>query len=92
MGRESSVDADRIEAALAGLGPESRALVELSVIRDVADEDIASLLGTDESSRAQPPGGRAGPARGGPRRRTRGRRSGALVRDMRELPGGAVAG
>jgi hypothetical protein len=44
------VDPDRIEAALAGLGPESRALVELSVIREVADDDIASLLGTDEGA------------------------------------------
>jgi len=44
------VEPDRIEDALAGLGPEARALVELSLIREVADEDIASLLGTDEDA------------------------------------------
>ena len=41
------MEADRIEGALATLDPESRALVELSLIRDVADEDIADILGTD---------------------------------------------
>jgi len=41
------VEADRIEGALATLEPEARALVELSLIRDVADEDIADILGTD---------------------------------------------
>lgn len=41
------MDADRIEVALAALDPEARALVELSLIRDVADEDIASILGTE---------------------------------------------
>ena len=44
------MEPDRIEAALVDLGAESRALVELSVIREVADDDIASLLGTDEGA------------------------------------------
>lgn len=79
------MDPDRIEAALDGLGPESRALVELSVIREVADEDIASLLGTNEDSvrsrredalalLAADLGAESGDEVGG------------LVRDMRELP------
>ena len=45
--RTLAVEADRIEEALAALDPEERALVELSLIRDVADEDIAGILGTD---------------------------------------------
>ena len=80
------MDPDRIEAALAGLGPESRALVELSVIREVADDDIASLLGTEEAavrSRREDALAQLAAALG---RRIRRRRSASLVRDMRELP------
>ncbi len=39
------MDVDRIEGALADLGAEDRALLELSLIRSVADGDIADLLG-----------------------------------------------
>lgn len=36
-----------VEIALQELGPEDRALLELSVVRGVSDEDIAELLGVD---------------------------------------------
>ena len=80
-----AVDPDRIEAALAGLGPESRALVELSVIREVADDDIASLLGTDEAavrSRREDALAQLAAALGA----DSADEVGSLVRDMRELP------
>ena len=79
------MDPDRIEAALAGLGPESRALVELSVIREVADDDIASLLGTDESSvrsRREDSLAQLATALGADSAED----VGSLVREMRELP------
>ncbi len=38
---------DWVEVALLELGPEDRALLELSVVREVSDDDIASLLGVD---------------------------------------------
>ncbi len=79
------MDPDRIEAALAGLGPESRALVELSVIREVADDDIASLLGTDESSvrsRREDSLAQLATALGA----DSAEEVGSLVRDIRELP------
>jgi hypothetical protein len=41
------VNSDRVEGALKELGAEDRALVELSVVRGVSDDEIASLLGTD---------------------------------------------
>jgi len=79
------VDADRIEAALAGLPPESRALVELSVIRQVADEDIASLLGTDEGSvRSRREDALA--ALAASLGATSSEEVGGLVREMRALP------
>ena len=79
------MDADRIEGALAALDPEARALVELSLIRDVADEDIAGILGTDIDAvriaradalvtLAEDLGASSG------------EEVGALVHDMRELP------
>jgi hypothetical protein len=80
------VDPDRIEAALAGLGPESRALVELSVIREVADDDIASLLGTEERavrSRREDALALLAADLGADSSEEVGR----LVRDMKELPG-----
>lgn len=79
------MEADRIEAALAGLDPEARALVELSLIRDVADEDIASLLGTDEGavrSRREDALALLATDLGA----SSGEEVGALVHDMRELP------
>ena len=79
------MDPDRIEAALADLGPESRALVELSVVREVADEDIASLLGTDESSvrsRREDSLAQLATALGADSAED----VGELVREMRELP------
>jgi hypothetical protein len=79
------VDPDRIEAALAGLGPESRALVELSVIREVADDDIASLLGTEEASvrsRREDAVAQLATVLGA----DSADEVGTLVRDMRELP------
>lgn len=80
------MDPDRIEAALDGLGPESRALVELSVIREVADGDIASLLGTDEGavrSRREDALAALAADLGAESSEEVGR----LVRDMKELPG-----
>ncbi len=41
------MQADRIEGALRRMGPEDRALIELSVVRGVSDVDIASLLRTE---------------------------------------------
>ena len=79
------MDPDRIEAALAALGPESRALVELSVIREVADDDIADLLGTDEGAvrgRREDALAQLAAALGA----DSAEEVGSLVRDMRELP------
>lgn len=39
--------ADRVKGALRRMGPEERALIELSLIRGVPDAEIASLLGTE---------------------------------------------
>ena len=78
--------ADRIEAALAGLDPEVRALVELSLIRDVADEDIASILGSDVEEvqiRRADALVRLAVDLGA----ASGEEVGALMHDMRELPG-----
>lgn len=41
------MQADRVEGALGQLGPEDRALIELSFVRGVSDADIASLLGAE---------------------------------------------
>ena len=79
------MEPDRIEAALAALEPEARALVELSLIRDIADEDIANILATDERTVR----GRRDDALAllatdlGASSREE---VGALVHDMRELP------
>ncbi|MEJ7789775.1 MAG: anti-sigma factor [Thermoleophilaceae bacterium] len=41
------MSADRISASLAELDPESRALLELSMVRGIPDDDLASMLGGD---------------------------------------------
>jgi len=41
------VSADRLSASLAELDPESRALLELSMVRGIPDDDLASMLGSD---------------------------------------------
>jgi len=41
------VQADQVDGALRQMSPEERALIELSLVRDVSDADIASLLGTE---------------------------------------------
>jgi len=43
------VNRNLVEIALQELGAEDRALLELSVVREVSDEDIADLLGVDIS-------------------------------------------
>ncbi len=41
------MDADRTGGRLAALDPESRALLELSLLRRLSDEDLAGMLGTE---------------------------------------------
>jgi len=41
------VNADQTAASLAELDPESRALLELSMVRGLSDEDLSSMLGTE---------------------------------------------
>ena len=47
------MSADRIAASLAELDPESRALLELSMARGIADDDLAGMMGGDAQSLRQ---------------------------------------